>query len=188
MRAKEFTTEVQGTLGNALRGLAATSAQQASQTKNLNAKQTGISAQTAQPSVAPTQAQSGGTTTQQNGLAAVSQEPAGQPKGFMDVLKGGVKNLAGQAVGKAMSGLGLGGTAQAIAKTIDPASDFAKMPAQDASKAFDLQKGKTLKVDQIGDITVKKVDPLKGIQLDTSKTNLGVPEINVDLKQLAKLK
>lgn len=192
MRAKEFVVREAGseTLGNALRAMMSQSQQaKPGQPKDPNATQTPQAAQGAQSAVAPTQATSGGTQTQQ---------PAKKPGivgSFVSGLTGGKATSLGSAVklgaAKVAGSAGLP-TAQGDIEQNVANAEYDKRAAQsnafanpaDVGAAF--KAGQKITLPNVGDITVSRVGP-QGVELDTSKApSIGVPKLTVNPKDLLK--
>jgi hypothetical protein len=202
MRASEFVfKEANNSLGDALRAMA--QQQQAAKPgqKNLNATQGSVGTQGTQSSVAPQQATSGGTQTQQNGVAQAPSGPAGQQKpgvmgSFISGLTGGkassLSSVAKLGAAKVAGGAGLNSVSNDLQQNVadkeyekvggqtQQSNIFAK-PA-DVGAAF--KQGQVLKLPNVGDIKVGRVGP-QGIELDTSKApSIGVPKLTINPKDL----
>jgi hypothetical protein len=192
MRAKEFVIREAGseTLGNALRSMMAQSQQaKLGQPKDLNTTKTPQAAQAAQGTVAPNQATSGGTQTQQ-----AAKKP-GIVGSFISGLTGGqatsLGSVAKLGAAKVAGGAGLK-TAQGDIEQNVADAEYQKKAAQsntfanpaDVGAAF--KAGQKITLPNVGDITVSRVGP-QGVELDTSKApSIGVPKLTVNPKDLLK--
>ena len=184
MRAREFTKEARPGLADVLKA-AITSAQPKQTTANPNQMGT---TQGAQGSIGPQSASqasaqqqpSGGTSTQPQQPGAVGSFIKGMTGGKTDSLSG----LAGLGAAKTMQKVGMGSTANAVGKAISQPELPADVDPKAASAT--LKPGTELDVPQLGKIKVNKVTP-QGIELDTSRApSIGVRNMTVDLKSLAK--
>lgn len=193
MRAKEFVIREAGTdsLGNALRSMMAQKAQQTqTQPKDLNATQKPQGTQGSQPSVAPTQATSGGTQTTPSKPGVVGS--------FISGLTGGKASSLGSAAklgaAKLAGGAGLNSVKGGIEQNVADQEYLKKTGQQGQSDVFanpsdigaSFKPGQKINLPNVGDITVGKVGP-QGIELDTSKApTIGVPKVTINPKDLLK--
>lgn len=206
MRAKEFLREAQPALADVLKA-AISSAKPKTPTTPSNPNQIG-SGQGSQGGTGPQsatqagaqQTPAGGTQTQQNGVAQTpstsgtqQQQQPGVLGSFISGMTGGkasslgsLAKLGGSSVAQ---GAGLGSVANQLDKSRwDAEAGKGQLPPGVDAKtaATTLKPGTELDVPQLGKIKVNKVTP-QGIELDTSKApTIGVRNMTVDLKSLAK--
>lgn len=129
------------------------------------------------------------------GVGAVGGVGAQLAKNFgKAALKGATQGRvdldAGDSLGAALaSALGLNTTAQGIQQRADAANaakqgDIGAAPVDKQAAARSVQ-GKNINLPPLGQVKVNRVTPTD-IELDTSKTGLGVPKIKLNPKDLAR--
>lgn len=192
MRAKEFLfKEAQPGLADVLKA-AITAAQPKQTTTNPNQKGTAQGTQGTIGSQSASQATTGGTQTPQDGVDEIpsTQQPKG-PGVIGSFIKGATSgqsdsmgSLAASGATKALKSIGMGQTAGAITKAMGQPNIPAGIDPKVA--ATTLKPGTELSIPQLGKVKVNKITP-QGIELDTSHApSIGVKNVTVDLKSLAK--